>query len=110
MSEKNQIRAEDRLDVNTINETIGFLSSFFKWTTSNGYSEKNLFQGVKIRDSQKKHSRDYRPRYSEKQISKLFNAKDFLENTIGRKNYAFYWVPLICCFQEQESMRYAAYT
>ena len=98
MSEKNQIRAEDRLDVNTINETIGFLSSFFKWTTSNGYSEKNLFQGVKIRDSQKKHSRDYRPRYSEKQISKLFNAKDFLENTIGRKNYAFYWVPLICLF------------
>ena len=48
MSEKNIIKAKDRLSTTSVNDTLGFLSTFFKWTTHNGYTDRNLFEGVKI--------------------------------------------------------------
>ena len=53
MSEKNIIRAEDRLSTTSVNDTLGFLGSFFKWTTQNGYTDRNFFEGVKIQKKEK---------------------------------------------------------
>ena len=98
MGEKNNIKAKDRLSTTSINDTLGFLGTFFKWTTQNGYTDKNFFEGVKISRSKHRHAREERGRYSDKQIFKLFSADTYLEYTIEKNNFAYYWVPLICLF------------
>ena len=65
---------------------------------SNAYTGKNFFEGVKISVARKKHVRDERARYSEKQISILFKADNYLKHTIRKNNPAYYWVPLITLF------------
>ena len=98
MGEKNIIRAKDRLSTTSVNDTLGFLGTFFKWTTQNGYTDRNFFEGVKIQKKRRTHVRDERARYTDKQISKLFDSKTYLEYTIERNNIAYYWVPLIALF------------
>ena len=98
MGEKNIIRAKDRLSTTSVNDTLGFLGTFFKWTTQNGYTDRNFFEGVKIQKKRRTHVRDERARYTDKQISKLFDSKTYLEYTIERNNFAYYWVPLIALF------------
>ena len=98
MGEKNIIRAKDRLSTTSVNDILGFLSTFFKWTTQNGYTERNFFEGVKIQKKRRTHVRDERARYTDKQISKLFDPETYLEYTIDRNNIAYYWVPLIALF------------
>ena len=98
MGEKNIIRAKDKLSTTSVNDILGFLSTFFKWTTQNGYTDRNFFEGVKIQKKRRTHVRDERARYTDKQISKLFDSKTYLEYTIERNNIAYYWVPLIALF------------
>jgi len=98
MGEKNIIRAKDRLSTTSVNDILGFLSTFFKWATQNGYTDRNFFEGVKIQKKRRTHVRDERARYTDKQISKLFDSKTYLEYTIQRNNIAYYWVPLIALF------------
>jgi len=98
MGEKNIIRAKDRLSTTSVNDILGFLSTFFKWATQNGYTDRNFFEGVKIQKKRRTHVRDERARYTDKQISKLFDSKTYLEYTIERNNFAYYWVPLIALF------------
>ena len=98
MGEKNIIRAKDKLSTTSVNDILGFLSTFFKWTTQNGYTDRNFFEGVKIQKKRRTHVRDERARYTDKQISKLFDSKTYLEYTIERNNFAYYWVPLIALF------------
>ena len=98
MGEKNIIRTKDRLSTTSVNDTLGFLGTFFKWTTQNGYTDRNFFEGVKIQKKRRTHVRDERARYTDKQISKLFDSKTYLEYTIQRNNIAYYWVPLIALF------------
>ena len=53
---------------------------------------------MKLSVGRKKHVRDERARYSEKQISILFKADNYLKHTIRKNNPAYYWVPLIDLF------------
>ena len=98
MGENNLIKGKDKLRTTSVNDTLGFLATFFKWTTQNGYTDRNVFFGIKISKAKQRHAREERGRYSDKQIAKLFEAKTYLKFTIEKNNFAYYWVPLICLF------------
>ena len=98
MGENGLIKDKEKLTLTSINDTIGYLATFFKWTTQNGYTGRNFFEGVKISVGKKRHVRDERARYSDKQIAMLFKAENYLKYTIRKNNIAYYWVPLIGLF------------
>ena len=84
MGENGLIQDSEKLTITSVNDTIGYLAIFFKWTTQNGYTAVNFFEGVKLSVGRKKHVRDERARYSEKQISILFKADNYLKHRIRK--------------------------
>ena len=62
MGENGLIQDSEKLTITSVNDTIGYLAIFIKWTTQNGYTAVNFFEGVKLSVGRKKHVRDERAR------------------------------------------------
>ena len=45
MGENGLIQDSEKLTITSVNDTIGYLATFFKWTTQNGYTAVNFFEG-----------------------------------------------------------------
>ena len=88
----------ERISTVTFNKHIGNLSSFMNWSVTHGYSYVNPFKGMKLRI--KKHQREERDRFTEKDLKEIFNKGNFIHFTKVESGSHFhnYFVPLIGVF------------
>ena len=96
---KMKIPAREGIHTTTINKYLGNLSSFLTWCVNNGYSNTNVFSGMKLPKKNKASSE--RDRFTEQELKQIFSKKDYLYAThpfIRKGKYANYWVPLIGVF------------
>jgi integrase len=94
-----EIPAEKLITVSTVNNQLSKISSFMDWCQRNGYSDTNPFAGMKVQVEKRVRASQQRDRYTEQEIKKLFDPKEYLPRTNpSKKHYAFYWVPLIGLF------------
>ena len=88
---------KDRISTTTVNNILGYVSSFMKWSRINGYVEVNFFEGMKLKKQIRQ--RDERDRFTEKEIKKIFQKHNYIEFTeVENHKYSNYWTPLISVF------------
>ena len=94
-----KISSNEAIHATTINKYLGNLSSFLTWCVNNGYSNTNVFSGMKLRKKNKANTE--RDKFTEQELKKIFSKKDYLYTTlpyIKKGKYANYWIPLIGVF------------
>ena len=88
---------KDRISTTTVNNILGYVSSFMKWSRINGFVEVNFFEGMKLKKQIRQ--RDERDRFTEKEIKKIFQKHNYIEFTeVENHKYSNYWSPLISVF------------
>ncbi len=88
---------KDRISTTTVNNILGYVSSFMKWSRINGFVEVNFFEGMKLKKQIRQ--RDERDRFTEKEIKKIFQKHNYIEFTeVENHKYSNYWTPLISVF------------
>ncbi len=88
---------KDRISTTTVNNILGYVSSFMKWSVINGFVEVNFFEGMKLKKQIRQ--RDERDRFTEKEIKKIFQKHNYIEFTeVENHKYSNYWTPLISVF------------
>jgi len=88
---------KDRISTTTVNNILGYVSSFMKWSVINGFVEVNFFEGMKLKKQIRQ--RDERDRFTEKEIKKIFQKHNYIEFTeVEKHKYSNYWTPLISVF------------
>ena len=96
---KMKVPSDEAIHTTTINKYLGNLSSFLTWCVNNGYSNTNVFSGMKLRKKSKANTE--RDKFTEQELKKIFSKKDYLYTTlpyIKKGKYANYWIPLIGVF------------
>lgn len=90
------IRDVEKLDVRTLNKYLQTYSSMFGWAKRNGYVEKNVFDGLRVRFN-KKQSKSSRRAFTPDQIRIML--RELLHNELGlvREDYQK-WGPLIALY------------
>ena len=88
---------KDRISTTTVNNILGYVSSFMKWSVINGFVEVNFFEGMKLKKQIRQ--RDERDRFTEKELKKIFQKHNYIEFTeVENHKYSNYWSPLISVF------------
>ncbi len=88
---------KDRISTTTVNNILGYVSSFMKWSRINGFVEVNFFEGMKLKKQVRQ--RDERDRFTEKELKKIFQKHNYIEFTeVENHKYSNYWSPLISVF------------
>lgn len=91
------VNEKDRISTRTVNNHLGYVSSFMSWCVINGYVDINIFQGMKLKI--KVRLQDERDRFTEKEIKQIFNKGNYLEYTeVEKGKWEYYWIPLISLF------------
>lgn len=70
---------KDRISTTTVNNILGYVSSFMKWSRINGFVEVNFFEGMKLKKQIRQ--RDERDRFTEKEIKKIFQKHNYISVT-----------------------------
>ena len=81
------------LDVNTVNQYITSLGTFFTWCVQNGYMEKNYADGVKIKTRKTKRPDEIRLAFDSADLLAIFGSKEYREDKF-RESYQF-WLPVL---------------
>ena len=88
---------KDRISRTTVNNNLGYVSSFMKWCVINGYVDINFFEGMRLKKLIR--VRDERDRFEEKELKQIFQKQNYIEFTeIEKQKYEYYWCPLISLF------------
>jgi integrase len=88
---------KDRISTKTVNNILGYVSSFMEWSVINDLVEKNFFKGMKLKIQVRQ--RDERDRFTEKELKKIFQKHNYIEFTeVEKHKYSNYWSPLISVF------------
>ena len=91
------VNEKDRISTTTVNNILGYVSSFMKWSRINGFVEVNFFEGMKLKKQIRQ--RDERDRFTEKELKKIFQKHNYIEFTeVEKHKYSNYWTPLISVF------------
>ena len=96
---KVKVPSNEAIHTTTINKYLGNLSLFLTWCVNNGYSNTNVFSGMKLRKKNKASTE--RDKFTEQELKKIFSKKDYHYTTIPfikKGKYANYWIPLIGVF------------
>ncbi len=83
------MRPSKTVSVSTVNKYLRRVSSLFDWGRKHGYTHENPFAGLGIREKRQAH--EERAKFSEADISCLFNSKNLNQST-GYHSYC-YWLP-----------------
>ena len=67
---KMKVPSNEAIHTTTINKYLGNLSSFLTWCVNNGYSNTNVFSGMKLPKKNKVSSE--RDRFTEQELKKIF--------------------------------------
>ena len=96
---KQKIPEGDLMTTSTVNNILSKVSSFTDWCQRNGYLDLNPFAGMKVQVEKRVRASQQRDRYTEQELKKLFDPKEYLSRTKPSKEHsANYWVPLIGLF------------
>ena len=88
---------KDRISRTTVNNNLGYVSSFMKWCVINGYVDINYFEGMRLKKLIR--VRDERDRFEEKELKQIFQKQNYIEFTeVEKQKYEYYWCPLISLF------------
>ena len=88
---------KDRISRTTVNNNLGYVSSFMKWCVINGYVDINFFEGMRLKKLIR--MRDERDRFEEKELKQIFQKQNYIEFTeVEKQKYEYYWCPLISLF------------
>ena len=88
---------KDRISRTTVNNNLGYVSSFMKWCVINGYVDINFFEGMRLKKLIR--VRDERDRFEEKELKQIFQKQNYIEFTeVEKQKYEYYWCPLISLF------------
>lgn len=88
---------KDRISTTTVNNILGYVSSFIKWSVINGYVDINVFEGMRLKKLIR--VRDERDRFEEKELKQIFQKQNYIEFTeVEKQKYEYYWCPLISLF------------
>ena len=88
---------KDRISRTTVNNNLGYVSSFMKWCVINGYVDINFFEGMRLKKLIRQ--RDERDRFEEKELKQIFQKQNYIEFTeVEKQKYEYYWCPLISLF------------
>jgi len=88
---------KDRISRTTVNNNLGYVSSFMKWCVINGYVDINFFEGMRLKKLIR--VRDERDRFEEKELKQIFQKQNYIEFTeVEKQKYEYYWCPLISVF------------
>ena len=84
-----KFKKNQRLSTRTVNETLSYLSQFMKWCEQNGFSERNHFEGLRIKESKGKKikAKDIVDRFTLDEIEYIFRPSNYLSKTIFNNNY-----------------------
>ena len=70
---------KDRISRTTVNNNLGYVSSFMKWCVINGYVDINFFEGMRLKKLIRQ--RDERDRFEEKELKQIFQKQNYIEFT-----------------------------
>ncbi len=88
---------KDRISRTTVNNNLGYVSSFMKWCVINGYVDLNFFEGMRLKKLIR--MRDERDRFEERELKQIFQKQNYIEFTeVEKQKYEYYWCPLISLF------------
>ena len=91
------VNEKDRISTRTVNNNLGYVSSFMSWCVINGYVDINVFQGMKLKI--KVRQQDERDRFTEEEIKQIFNKQNYIEYTeVEKGKWEYYWIPLVSLF------------
>jgi integrase len=86
-----KVPKDDLLSITKINSYMGRLSQFFIWAGKNGYTSKNPFSGIGIKNKVLDHEK--REIFEDSDIKALFSTPVFQKRDYKHPHY--YWLPLI---------------
>ncbi len=66
---KMKVTSDEAIHTTTINKYLGNLSSFLTWCVNNGYSNTNVFSGMKLRKKNKASTE--RDKFTEQELKKI---------------------------------------
>ena len=88
---------KERISTKTVNNILGYVSSFMEWCVINDLVEKNFFKGMKLKI--KVSHRDERDKFTENELKKIFQKQNFIEFTeVEKGKWENYWCVLIGVF------------
>ena len=71
-----KVPSDEAIHTTTINKYLGNLSSFLTWCVNNGYSNTNVFSGMKLRKKNKANTE--RDKFTEQELKKIFSKKIYI--------------------------------
>lgn len=88
----------DLIDVSTVGNNMGHISTFFKWAIANGYVNENPFEGLRPRV--KKKASKQRDVFEKSDLKMLFESEEYINGFLrGSKISAWkYWIPIIALY------------
>ena len=94
---KLNVDEKERISTKTVNNILGYVSSFMEWCVINDLVEKNFFKGMKLKIDVRQQ--DERDRFTEEELKKIFQKHNYIEFTeVEKHKYSNYWSPLISVF------------
>ena len=94
---KMDVDSKDLISTTTVNNHLGYLSSFMEWGVIHGFLDVNIFKGMKIRSEIR--PRDQRDRFTELEIKQIFHKENYIHYTkVEEGRWELYWCPLISTF------------
>jgi len=94
---KLNVDEKERISTKTVNNILGYVSSFMEWCVINDLVEKNFFKGMKLKIDVRQQ--DERDRFTEEELKKIFQKHNYIEFTeVEKHKYHNYWSPLISVF------------
>ena len=94
---KMDVDSKELISTITVNNHLGYLSSFMEWGVIHGFLDVNIFKGMKIRSEIR--PRDQRDRFTELEIKQIFLKENYIHYTkVEEGRWELYWCPLISTF------------
>jgi len=91
-----KLSVKKRVSNTTVNHILTVVSSFMEWSKRHHYINQNYFKGLQY--SKNTRDRDQKDRFTDEEIALIFSPENFLKETINKKKYHYYWIPLIGLF------------
>lgn len=82
--------AEETISITTFNNYVKNLSTVFGYAESEGYTASNPFRGLRVQQKQKANT--LRARFTDEDLSRLYNAVQKYRDT---DKYYRYWLPVL---------------
>lgn len=85
------MKPTNTMAINTINKHLTLASALFKWATTHGYCNKNVFENLNLKKTVRAHQE--RCAFDKSDLEKIFNGDQYKSYRYTHPYY--YWLPLL---------------